>query len=268
MSGHYYKKNGELVTHVWTKHTVPKKRKLWKSDAMKLGLFPSVTTKLSLLMNESLEVWKKKVMLESAYELHKSPDTHHFKSFAELLKGLSEKVSKEATTYGTYVHKSIEDMIMGHDIIDPGDNWYLDIVSLFIKNNIIKGKDDKLKLEDFQYTETHNYAGRVDLWYKAQDGYGVVDWKTKKTKSLKGRSIPENKKYIMQLGAYTAMVFGEDCFKEPNLKCYICYISSDEHVFDPQLIPNNTLENAYHMFLKTSKLWDYINNYVRNKKAI
>jgi hypothetical protein len=117
---------------------------------------PSVTTILTVLANEGITKWKLRVGLMEA-----------------------DRISKEATDYGTAVHLLFERINRGNrgpfgepddTVIAPYIQWYDEHVSTVIG------------AERLMVSRKHGFAGTADLVAVLDDGYpAILDLKTSKT---------------------------------------------------------------------------------------
>lgn len=144
------------------------------------GEAPSVTTILSTLPHPELDAWRERVGEEEA-----------------------DRISKEATTIGTYMHDRLEFFVRGEKYIEPeGYNEELmsiskkmfQVVKLFGLFGLDKvwGIEEALHYEDL-------YAGRTDLVGIYKGKPSIIDYKT--SKFFKATEYLEN--YKLQLAAYT-----------------------------------------------------------------
>ena len=160
------------------------------------GKYPSITTVLSILSEDGIRAWRKRVGNEEA-----------------------NRISSQAATRGTKVHDMIEKYIVGED---------------FAKDNLIalSNFQDIQPIIDKNLTKIHavearlfskhlGLAGTVDcvgIW----DGkLSIIDWKT--SKKYKRKEWCEN--YFMQASAYAIM--WEERTGQPIKQLVVC-IAGDE----------------------------------------
>lgn len=158
-------------------HTAPDGQRVYYTDA---GDATSVTTILSSLPHPELDAWKERVGEEEA-----------------------ERVSKEATTIGNYMHDQLEAHVKGEKYQIPKDvqpdlmkmaKQMFNYVKLFglKKLDEVWGVEVALHYEDL-------YAGRTDLVGVYDGKPSIIDYKT--SKFLKKDEFIYN--YKLQLAAYS-----------------------------------------------------------------
>lgn len=140
--------------------------------------YPSVTTVLSILSEDSIRAWRARVGNEEA-----------------------NRISRIASSRGTQVHNIIEKYLRNHDD-------YLDGASLVAQTNFKSIKpiiDERIgdvwALEVALYSDHLNLAGRCDCIAEWDGVLSIVDWKTSgriKTKS-------DIHSYFIQKSAYAIM---------------------------------------------------------------
>jgi genome maintenance exonuclease 1 len=139
--------------------------------------YPSVTTVLSDYKKDEIIAWRKRVGDEQA-----------------------NKISRQATTRGTSVHKVIENYINNEAVVH--EDMMPNVKSLFVK---MKTELDKLNnihcLEDRMFSHELKLAGTVDCIAEYNGVLSVIDFKTanrlKKKENIAG--------YFMQGTAYSVM---------------------------------------------------------------
>jgi len=140
--------------------------------------YPSVTTVLSILSEDSIRAWRARVGNEEA-----------------------NRISRIASSRGTQVHNIIEKYLRNHDD-------YLDGASLVAQTNFKSIKpiiDERIgdvwALEVALYSDHLNLAGRCDCIAEWDGVLSIVDWKTS------GRIKTKNDihSYFIQKSAYAIM---------------------------------------------------------------
>lgn len=153
------------------------------------GPLTSVTTILSSLPHPELDEWRERVGEEEA-----------------------ARVSKEATTIGSYMHDMLECYVKGIEFQKDGTDLEKTAAKMFQclklmalpKVTKVSGVEVPLYCPDL-------YAGRTDLIAHYQNIPSVIDYKT--TKFLKQAKYLEN--YKMQIAAYSIAheeMFGDDAY--------------------------------------------------------
>ena len=140
------------------------------------GSFPSVTTVLSILSEEAIAAWRKRVGDEEA-----------------------NKVSQRASSRGTKVHSIIEDYLNGKDTTE-----YLPHIRQSLAN--VKPILDQsigriFGLEVPLYSRHLGLAGRCDCIAEFDGVPSILDWKT--SKRVKTKDKISN--YFAQMAAYAIM---------------------------------------------------------------
>lgn len=139
--------------------------------------YPSVTTVLSDYKKKELAEWRARVGEEHA-----------------------NKVSRQATTRGTSVHKVIE-MYLNNETI-PAEELMPNVKSLFVR---MKPELDKLNnihcLEERLFSHKLRLAGTVDCIAEHNGVLSVIDFKT----SVRPKKKENIANYFMQGAAYSTM---------------------------------------------------------------
>ena len=117
--------------------------------------YPSITTVLSILSKDSIIAWRKRVGAEEA-----------------------NKISLQAATRGTSVHKLAE------DYLDNVDDWDKDAMpnNLFTFSHLKDIMDDRVDnvwfQEEYLYSDKLKCAGQVDCIAEYNGELSVIDFKT------------------------------------------------------------------------------------------
>ena len=141
------------------------------------NVYPSVTTILSRLPNESLREWQNRVGEDEA-----------------------KRVSGVSARRGTNLHQVCERYLLNEE--RPTRGHMPDVQGMFAElKKYIDCIDEIYAIEAQLYSDKHKFAGRCDVIGKF-DGYpAIIDFKT--TKSEVDSSMDKVKKYFMQLSAYS-----------------------------------------------------------------
>lgn len=140
------------------------------------GDAPSVTTILSSLPNPELDAWRERVGLEEA-----------------------ERISKEATTIGSYMHDMLEAHLRGQEFKRDGSDLETTAVQMhnaikmfgWRKLNAVWGVEVPLHFNDL-------YAGRTDMIGVYSQAPSILDYKTSKYHKPPQHLV----KYKLQISAY------------------------------------------------------------------
>jgi len=200
-----------IVFPTLTRKTTEEGRRYFTPDG---SAYPSVTTVLSILGKKELMEWRKRVGEEVA-----------------------NKISRQASTRGTAVHKLCEDYINNEEDYakkaQPSN--------LFMFNQMKRILDDKLDnvwfQECFLYSDVLKCAGQVDCIAEWDGELSVIDFKTSK----RPKTIDKIENYFMQVCFY-AMAFYE-MTKVPirNGVIFIGVDDSEPQIF--QFCPHDYLEH-------------------------
>ena len=150
--------------------------------------FPSITTVLSILSEDALKAWRKKVGYEKAM-----------------------KISRQAAWRGTQTHNALEMHVKN---IEPSlDNPLIE----FLYKQVAYTLEDRLEevngIEQALYSDFLGVAGRVDLVGIFDGKRSIIDFKT--SKRPKEESKIEN--YFIQATAYSLMFEEMFGIKIPNI---------------------------------------------------
>lgn len=140
------------------------------------GSFPSVTTVLSILNEEAIAAWRKRVGEEEA-----------------------NKISHKASSRGTSVHSIIEDYLNGKDTSEylPHIRQSLSNVEPILDKSIGRIFGIEVPL----YSEYLGLAGRCDCVAEFDGVPTILDWKTSRYPKKKERIS----NYFCQMAAYAIM---------------------------------------------------------------
>ena len=142
--------------------------------------YPSITTVLSILSKDSIIAWRKRVGAEEA-----------------------NKISLQAATRGTSVHKLAE------DYLDNVDDWDKDAMpnNLFTFSHLKDIMDDRVDnvwfQEEYLYSDRLKCAGQVDCIAEYNGELSVIDFKT----SRKPKKIEWVTNYFIQASFYAAAFY-------------------------------------------------------------
>lgn len=142
--------------------------------------YPSITTVLSILNKDSIVKWRKRVGEEEA-----------------------NKISHQAATRGTSVHKLAE------DYIDNVEDWDKDVLpnNLFTFSHLKTIIDEKVDnvwfQEEYLYSDKLECAGQVDCIAEYDGILSVIDFKT----SRKPKKIEWITNYFIQASFYAAAFY-------------------------------------------------------------
>lgn len=157
-----------------TRKTTEKGRKYFTPEG---NAYPSITTVLGVLSKEGIIAWRKRVGEEEA-----------------------NKISRQAATRGTAVHKLAE------DYLDNVEGWNKNAMPANIAsfNDLRKILDERLDnvwfQEEFLYSDKLKTAGQVDCIAEFDGQLSIVDFKT----SRKPKKAEWITSYFIQASFYAA----------------------------------------------------------------
>jgi hypothetical protein len=176
--------------------------------------YPSVTTITGQMSKDAIVAWRKRVGDEVA-----------------------NKITKQATTRGTSVHKLCEDYCLNlamEDKVMPTNKEMF----MSIKSELDAKVDNIRSVEGFLYSNYLRTAGQVDLVADYNDKLSIIDFKT--SKKRKPESWIQN--YFIQAAAYSFMFEERTNIKVPQLVIIIGVDGESE----PQVFTKNAKErNEY-----------------------
>ena len=165
--------------------------------------YPSVTTVMSYMTQDSIKAWRARVGEEEA-----------------------NKISNQAATRGTKIHDLCEQILLNEEVS-------YDKLSLLDKEMFFKFKPllDRINnihaLETALYSHHLRLAGRVDCIAEFDGKLCVIDFKT--SRKPKRKSWIDN--YFMQCTAYAIMFEEMTKIPIPTIALLICVEGDDPQVF-------------------------------------
>lgn len=140
--------------------------------------YPSITTVLSILSQDSIQAWRRRVGEEEA-----------------------NRISSRASTRGTAVHAIIEDYL--NNVENYKEKYSLNIIDNFLPlKQILDTRIGKIYAQEVPMFSHHlRVAGRVDCIAEFDGKISIIDFKT--SRKIKKKSYIEN--YFMQESAYAIM---------------------------------------------------------------
>ena len=140
--------------------------------------YPSITTVLSILSEDAIKAWRKRVGEDEA-----------------------NRISHRASTRGTAVHAICEDYL--NNVENYKDKYMPNIVGNFMPlKEIFDTRIGKIYAQEVPLFSHHlRVAGRVDCVAEFDGKISIIDFKT--SKKIKPRKYVEN--YFMQEAAYAVM---------------------------------------------------------------
>lgn len=167
-------------------------------DARELGLFPSVTTVLSILSKPQLDTWKMRQVALAARK--HAPSMLGDEDFCEFVIEAAFEQVEEAADLGTGIHKAIEQHFQGLPY-DPALKAHVEAVDAWCKTEEVEFQQHELRL----VSKSHGYAGTTDAVMKCKRGLGILDFKSRK--SVPGRPMSAYEDQVVQIAAYDVAHF-------------------------------------------------------------
>lgn len=192
---HWYYQDGRAC-HTQQKKDGSGERKTTLADARKLGLFPSVTSILSIKAKPGLDAWKLEQAILSALTLPRGTEESE-DAFARRVVSDMEEQSRKAAEWGTRIHEECDNMHKTGVLVRKDDTFpFIEDYERWFKENIT----EVIFSEKTIVNKSLGYAGRVDLVAEHKEyGTVVIDLKTQKVKK-EAIFYPE---WGMQLAAYS-----------------------------------------------------------------
>ncbi len=258
-AAHWYHRDGT------PQHEMPLKdgsgmRNATLADARKLGLYPSVSGIIGMLHKQGLEKWKiNQAILATLRTPRKEnqPESH----YCDLVRDLAFQQVEDAADFGTKVHHEIEKFLhwnfdaapfvpdtLTADFVRPTIDWML--------KTGIKIENPEKVVVNFE----HGFAGTTDAPYRASKSFGILDYKTNKTKP--GKPIAEWPEKLLQISAYFVTYWGEAALDNSTAWGGNIYISSTERGRTVAVMYNNDLlRRGWNVFKGLCEAWRHFNEF-------
>lgn len=246
-ASHYYWPDGTPCYEVEMKSKPGEYRPATLADARKLGLIPSVTTKLQLLDNPYIDSWRVEQAIIAAITLPSIPGESMDDRARRIAEDASSQVG-DAMKLGTLIHTVAENYILRREeckdptishLFEPFRQWWDSECSELIYS------------EKSVVHHAEGYAGRVDCKAKLKSyGLAILDFKTRKP-SAKGKFSVYDKD-ILQLAAYREA----DALTLPKADtCLSVLINSGESGIHIHQWTDEEIAHGWECFHLVSKLW-------------
>ena len=225
------------------------------ADARKMGLYPSVTTILSVMAKPQLDDWKLQQVAERAYS-NPPQDNEDAGTYARrTIDGAFEQVS-DAADLGTAIHAAIEAHFKGIPVAEAMQVYVQPVVAALeaADINIVQ---HELRLVN----QTVGYAGTTDaviiLDGKGPLGgaRGILDFKSRKTKP--GVKCEPWDTEPMQIAAYGVAKFGN----VPLCGCNVYISTTEPGRVEIVSYDHMQMQNAWWAFANVCSLWQYLKKY-------
>ena len=265
--GHWYTRARESLHEVPNKSKPGEMRGTTLRDARTLGLFPSVTTILSVLDRPQLTDWKLEQVAAAAYALVSIPKLTH-PTVEDWTKFILEKAFQQTTDaadLGTAIHAAIEAWATGQPY-DAELAPYVQAVAEWVKKEQI----EFVTHEEIVVSEEHGHAGTLDASIRCPRGRGILDFKSRKTKP--GIAATPYDTQPMQVAAYHVAKFGTDSFwpDAVGVNLFISTTERDERGLariDATWYSAAELQSEWRAFSHALSLWKHIKGYDATEAA-
>jgi len=250
-SQHWYDRDGKAVFEV-PKAKGGGMRATTIADARKLGLYPSVTTVLSVLAKPQLVDWQLGQVAGKAYG-NPPQDGESQEDYARRIISASQEQVGEAADLGTQIHAALEAHFKGEPVPD-GYDAYVYPVSCLIEKEGIKFREHELRLVN----TNDGYAGTTDAVFTDSIGFnGILDFKSRKTKP--GQPCTPWETEPMQIAAYCVAKFGSIKYNTTGANVYIS--TTEPGRVEIVTYSATQLEESWSAFQAALKLWQYLKGY-------
>jgi len=299
-SSHWYRANGDAC------HTLPtsspkaksKTRPVKITDARQLGLFPSVTTILSILAKPQLDEWKQKQVHQAtvrkmaelvAVVENVQPTADRVALLTKLVTATDEdfkdkagqvyafqsacideafKQVEDAADAGTLIHAGAEDALQGKDYNEDAPVFLPALdqtfpLKTFVQPIIRFVEENEIRItgnEVRTVNHTEGYAGTIDAPMRSKRGLGILDFKTRKTDPRYPCEPYDGQP--MQIAAYHASHYG--CIPEAYMHAAGCnlYISTTEPGrIEAVWYEAEQLGREWEAFTHVAALWRHLKGY-------
>jgi hypothetical protein len=247
-ASHWYAPSGEPV------HTVPGRngdRPTWITDAIRLGLLPSVTNILGVIAKPELDKWKQKQVALACVRNPRGKEESEDYYVRRVLE-VAKQPTTEAADLGSRIHEALELATSGQPFEETLRVYVEPVVAWFAKTGI-----QIVEREVVLVNLPEGYAGRCDaLFLYGKSGKGVIDFKTRKTEP--GKVVTPYDGQGAQLAAYAAAYFGVKALP----KCLLAnlYISTTEPG-RMEVCKHADPAGEYNFFLHCAAVWRKQKNY-------
>ena len=253
-SQHWYDRYGKAVFEV-PKAKGEGMRATTIADARKLNLYPSVTTVLSVLAKPSLDDWKLTQVAERAYSNPPQDNEDAATYSRRIINGAFEQVG-EAADLGTRIHAAIEAHFKGEPVEDEMQVYVRPVIGALERTGI-KLVAHELRLVNHD----EGYAGTTDAVMVLNGQQGILDFKSRKTKS--GQLCEPWETEPMQIAAYTKAKFGADHYMTVGANVYIS--TTEPGRVEIVSYDDGQLHKAWYAFQAANSLWQYLRKYRPSK---
>ena len=247
-SQHWYDQNGNACFEV-PKAKGGGMRATTLADARKLGLYPSVTTIMSVMAKPQLDDWKLQQVAERAYG-NPPQDGEEAGTYARrTIEGAFEQVG-DAADLGTAIHGALEAHFQGFPVPEGMDAYVRPVVAALDVAGI------RLMQHELRLVNAVNgYAGTTDAVMVRDGKQGILDFKSRKTKP--GIKCEPWDTEPMQIAAYGVAKF----LTVPTCGANVYISTTEPGRVDVVHYDHSQLHAAWHAFRNMIELWQYLKGY-------
>ena len=220
---------------------------------MALNLYPSVTSKLSIISNWNLQQWQQREVARYAYFNQPRKLETDEAYIGRVMEGAFEQVG-EAADLGTDIHEALELHFTGQ-IYDPQHEVYVNAVQEWVKKEGVTFTDHELRLVDPQ----EGYAGTTDAAFNCPKGYGILDFKSRKTK--KGQKVTAHDSHPLQIAAYHHAKYNE--ILDDAIGCNLYISTTEPGRVEAVWYNSEELKDAWFAFRMASRVWEHMKGYTK-----
>ena len=250
---HFYNSSGESCHEIVGKNG--KTRKTTIKDARENHWYPSVTTIIKdTLAAPQLDDWKQRQITEKAFcyqpEPGETPEEYH-----KRIKELAFEQVDNAADLGTAIHDAIESFYTGKPY-DPKFEVYVAAVDKWVRDNGVVFKAHELSLVN----KSAGYAGKTDACFTSPKGYGILDFKSRKTQP--GKPCLPYDMQDAQIAAYHTAHYGPILDMDDKVVGVNVFISTTEPGrVEATWYSAEELRAAWTAFYHTCKVWQFLKSY-------
>jgi len=245
-AGHWYSEKGESAHVIIGANG--KERNTTVADARKLGLYPSVTSILSILDRPQLTNWKIEQSIMASLTLPKE-ENETLETYARRVVKDSKESTTKAAEHGTKMHTEMENILLGRaassdETLAP----YIKTFSEWAEKNVEKTYWCEKGLVG------GGYAGRCDAYVKLRGiGDAIIDLKNRK---VNPKYDPFYDTDCAQLWAYRA------ASENPKCACMsVVLASNDATKLMTKVWDEDELYQAGIAFCAMQRVWAWVKGY-------
>ena len=220
-------------------------------DARRMGLYPSVTSILGVMAKPGLEKWKLNQVALACLRTPKA-DAESEDYWCNRVRNAAFEQVEQAADKGTMIHGALENAMAG-DAYDADLAVYVEPVLEWKKETGIVVVEREIRVVNTD----HGFAGTADVLFRyGQNGIGILDYKTRKTKP--GEKVRAYDNQAMQLAAYAATYWGAENIG--RVLAANVFISTTEPG-RVDVVKHDDLSADWEAFTHACALWRHLKNY-------